>query len=261
MGGSCSVPARTPLPVSARKSTRRSGSRRRWRHWRRRRCGNRGGRAGSRTARARAPESWLAAESESGSGLKSRPATGSGAPALESGSPKETDAEARAGAPPACFAAATARASESAESQRRRLAEPASPSGLAVAVAVAVGRGDAGMGLAGGEVGMAGCRLAGGVGVGVAAASGTSAVRVARRATTTLGPHETENGRSTTAAEPGTTGCRRHRSPPSACILSGRRLRLREPKPPRRHILEHRFLSEGQRTVTRSAAFASPRPK
>src|SRR6266540_3272393 len=69
--------------------------------------------------------------------------------------------------------------------------------GVAVAVAVGVGWGEVGTGPAGSGEGTPGCGFAGDVAV--AAARETSAVGVARRATTTFGPQETEESRSTTA--------------------------------------------------------------
>jgi hypothetical protein len=117
--------------------------------------------AGSRTAWAQAPESWLAAESESGSGLKSRPATGSGEPAFESGL-RGDGRGGGAGGATGVFRRGDGERQVGGISAATILGAGAAV-GLAVAVAVAVGRGDAGMGLAGGGVGMAGCRLAGGV--------------------------------------------------------------------------------------------------
>jgi hypothetical protein len=132
--------------------------------------------------------------------------------------------------------------------------------GVAVVVDVAGGRGAVGAGLAGDRDGTTSCRP--GPAVGAAAARRAPAVGVARRATTTLGPQETEDNRRTAAQRArdlwsvGVTGVLLRRASYLADTSASASRSL-----PAGTFSSLVFLPEGQRTVTRSAAAASPRPK
>jgi hypothetical protein len=127
-------------------------------------------------------------------------------------------------------------------------------------LAVAVGGGAAGAALAGGGEGTEGRGFTGGVGV--AATRETSAVGVARRAMTTFGPQETEDSRRAAAQRVGSlrnvgvSGALLRRAFYLAGISASDNRSL-----PAGTFSSFVVFPEGQRTVTRSAVSASPRPK
>lgn len=127
-------------------------------------------------------------------------------------------------------------------------------------LAVAVARGAVGAVVASGGEGTEGRGFTGGVGV--AATRETSAVGVARRAMTTFGPQETEDSRRAAAQRVGSlrnvgvNGALLRRASYLAGISASDNRSL-----PAGTFSSFVVFPEGQRTVTRSAVSASPRPK